>query len=50
MIQDFVSEIRCSPNLYPFRTGFEKPIPTEFGQAILESVPVCQSWCDSFFQ
>lgn len=50
MIQDFVSEIRCSPNLYPFRAGFEKPIQAEFGQALLENVPICQSWCDSFFQ
>ena len=50
MIQDLVSEIRCSPNLYPFRVGFEKPTPEGFGQAILENVPICQSWCDGLFQ
>ena len=50
MIQDLVSEIRCSPNLYPFRAGFEKPIPSEFDQAVLEKVPICQSWCDGLYQ
>ena len=50
MIQDLVSEIRCSPNLYPFRAGFEKPIPDKFDQAVLDKVPICQSWCDGLYQ
>merc|ERR1712131_368345 len=50
MIQDLVSEIRCSPNLYPFRAGFGKPIPDGFDLSVLEQVPICRSWCDGLFQ
>ena len=55
MIQSFVSEIRCSPNLFPWQKNF----PLNVGNVInrdpllsdyeLENVPICADWCAEFY-
>ncbi|CAG5101983.1 Oidioi.mRNA.OKI2018_I69.chr1.g87.t1.cds [Oikopleura dioica] len=54
MMQSFVSEIRCSPNLFPWQSSFpvnsvilnRDPAPTGYE---LVNVPICSDWCQEFY-
>lgn len=55
MIQSFVSEIRCSPNLFPWQKNFPLNVGTVINRDPLlsdyelENVPICADWCAEFY-
>jgi len=55
-IQAYLSEIRCSPHLYPWQTNFPMSDAlsgsrnTSIENYRIENLPICSDWCTNFYE